>query len=129
MRNRKSEPALSRRERQIMDVVLRLGAAAVGDVLTEVPDAASYDAVRDTLNILVRKGQLRRRSEGNRHVYEPRVPPRVAGRAAARRLLHTFFAGKPGAAILTLLNEAERDLEEHELAEIRAWIDRAREQP
>ena len=124
-----AEPSLSRRERQVMDAVLRLGGGAVADVLAQVPDAAGYNAVRNTLNILVRKGHLWRRLEGSRHVYAPMVAPRVAGRVAAKRLLRTFFSGEPIEAVLTLLQVAERELDDRELEEIRAWIDRARQQP
>lgn len=122
-----TEQPLSRRERQVMDVVVRLGEGAVADVLRQVPDAAGYNAIRNTLNILVRKGHLRRRREGVRHLFMPVVSRRVAGRAAARRLLRTFFAGEPIEAVLTLLSEAERDLTDAQLAEIRAWIDNASE--
>lgn len=120
------DPPLSRRERQVMDVVLRLGEASVADALAQVPDAASYNAVRNTLTILERKGHVRRRTEGNRHVYTPAVARSLAGRAAAKRLLRTFFGGEPRDAIVTLLDVSARDLTDDELDELRALIDKAR---
>jgi predicted transcriptional regulator len=120
------DPPLSRRERQIMDVVLRVGEASVADVLKRVPDAAGYNAVRNTLTILERKGHLRRRRDGNRHLYAPAVRRELAGRAAVKRVLRTFFAGQPRDAILTMLDVSARDFTDAELEELRALIAKSR---
>lgn len=122
------DPALSRRERQAMDVVLRLGAATVADVLAQLPDAAGYNAVRNTLNILERKGHLRRRREGNRHLYAPVVRRDVAGRAAMRRVLRTFFSSEPRDAILTMLDVSARDFSDAELNALRVLIEKSKAQ-
>ena len=123
------DPALSRRERQAMDVVLRLGEATVAEVLAQLPDAAGYNAVRNTLTILERKGHLRRRRDGNRHVYAPVVRRAVAARAAAKRMLRTFFGGEPRDAILTMLDLSARDFTDAELDELRALIEKSKVQP
>jgi predicted transcriptional regulator len=109
-----------------MDVVLRLGKATVTDVLAQVPDAAGYNAVRNTLTILERKGHLRRARDGNRHVYAPAVRRDVAARAAAKRLLRTFFGGEPRDAMLTMLDVSARDFSDAELAELREMIARSK---
>jgi len=119
------EPPLSRRERQAMDAVIRLGEATVADVLNQLPDASGYNAVRNTLTILERKGHLRRRSSGSRHVYRPVVSRDVAGRAAAKRLLRTFFGGKPRDAILTLLDVSPGDFKSAELNALRTLIEKS----
>ena len=122
------EPPLSRRERQVMDAVLRLGEATVARVLELVPDAAGYNAVRNTLAILERKGHVHRHRVGSRHVYAPAVRRDVAGRVAAKRLLRTFFGGEPREAILTMLDLSARDFTDVELRELRSLIEKSREQ-
>lgn len=123
-----AEPSLSRREREVMDIVHRLGEATVADVLEELPDAAGYNAVRNTLGILAKKKHLRRRRDGQCYVYSPIVPRVVAGRGAARRLLRTFFAESPRDAILTLLDLSAAELTDGELDEIVARVERSREE-
>jgi predicted transcriptional regulator len=123
------EHRFSRRERQAMDVVYRLGEASVADVLERVPDAAGYNAVRNTLSILVNKGFLRRRREGQRFIYATAVPVATAKRSAMRHLMKTFFSGSPRDAILTMLDLSSARLSEDELDEIAAWIDERREDP
>ena len=121
------EHRFSRRERQVMDVVFRMGEASVADVLERVPDAAGYNAVRNTLSILVEKGFLRHRREGHRFIYAPAVPLAAAKRSAVRHLLQTFFKGSPSDAILTMLDLSSSRLSEAQLDEITAWIEEQRE--
>src|SRR6266478_2556247 len=85
--------SLGRRERQIMDVVYRLGRAAVADVMRELPDPPTYSAVRAMLRYLERKGHLRHSRDGARYVYEPTVSHSEAQRTALRHLVRTFFRG------------------------------------
>lgn len=115
---------LSRREREIMDIVYRLGEARVSDVVNRMEDDPGYDSVRVTLGILAKKGHLRHRREGRRYVYSPTVPRDQASRSAVRNLLRTFFGGSPSRAILTMLDESSTHLSREELTEIAAWLEK-----
>jgi len=95
---------LGRRERQIMDVVYRLGQATVGDVVAQLPDPPTYSAVRGMLRYLENKGHLRHSSDGARYVYEPTVPHAQAQRSALRHLVRTFFRGSKAGALTALLD-------------------------
>ena len=117
---------LSRREREIMEVVYRHGEATASDVAAALPDKPSYDTIRVTLGILEKKGHVKHRRDGRRYVYTPTVPAERASRAAVRSLLRTFYRGKPSAAILTMLDESSVKLSKQELDEIAGWIDRER---
>ena len=121
-----SLPVLSRRERQIMDVVYQLGEADVADVAARLPDRPAYNAVRVTLGILERKGHLAHRRAGARYVYAPTVPVERARRSAMRHVLATFFKGSPSAAILALLNGSEARLSRRDLDQIARAIAQAR---
>src|SRR6266478_968340 len=96
--------SLGRRERQIMDVVYRLGRAAVADVMRELPDPPTYSAVRAMLRYLERKGHLRHSRDGARYVYEPTVSHSEAQRTALRHLVRTFFRGSRPRALAALLD-------------------------
>ncbi len=117
---------LSRRERQIMDVLYRLGEAGAAEVAARLPDSPAYNTVRVLLSILERKGVAKHRRDGARYVYAPVVPVHRAKRAAASHLLATFFRGSPGAAIVTLLDVARGSLSPAELKEIEALIAKAK---
>src|SRR5882724_13513323 len=93
-----------RRERQIMDVVYRLGRATVGDVMSHLPDPPTYSAVRAMLRYLERKGHLRHNRDGLRYVYEPTVPHGEAQRTALRHVVRTFFRGSRPGAVAALLD-------------------------
>lgn len=121
-----SHPELSRRERQIMDVVYRQEEATAEEIRTGLPDAPSNSAVRATIRILEDKGYLTYRKEGRTHVYRPTTPPEEAGRSALERLKETFFNGSASKAVSTLLSSS--DLSEEELEELSRLIDRARNQ-
>jgi predicted transcriptional regulator len=85
--------SLSRRERQIMEVLYREGRATASEVLERLPDPPGYSAVRALLRILEEKGQVRHAADGNRYVYEPRLSRDRAGRPALAGVLETFFDG------------------------------------
>ena len=121
------EHRLSRRERQVVDVVYRLGEASVADVLERVPDAAGYNAIRNTLNILVGKRVLRHRREGQRFIYSPVRPVEAARQSALQHVLRTFFKDSPSDAIRTMLDLSSNKLTDAELDEIARWIDNQRE--
>jgi len=120
--------SLSRRERQIMDVIYRRGSATAAEVAAELPDPPSYSAVRTLLSILETKGHLRHETRANRYLYLPVVSPARARRRALNDLVSTFFAGSPKEAVVTLIEEKGRDLSDDDLAEIRRLVEQARKQ-
>lgn len=117
---------LSRRERQIMDAIYRLGSAAAADVREEIPDPPSYSAVRALLRVLEEKGHVTHRQEGPRYVYEATTPREEARASALERVLSTFFDGSPGKAMAALLDLSAQDLSDDELAELETMIQDAR---
>lgn len=121
-------PELSRRERQIMSVVHRLGRATAADVLAAMPEPPSYSAVRAMLRILEDKGQLRHEQDGPRYVYSTTMPVERAGRSALRDVVTTFFAGSAEEAVATLIDMHERKLSGEELDRLADLINRAREE-
>ena len=117
---------LSRREREIMDILYRLGEAGAAEVAAKMRDDPGYDSVRVTLGILERKGHLKHRQDGRRYVYLPTVPHQKATRSAMRNLLKTFFRGSPSKAVLSLLDMSSQRLSCDELDEIADWIEKER---
>src|SRR4249920_2304053 len=117
---------LSRRERQIMDAVYRLGEASAADVASALPDRPAYNAVRVTLGILEKKGFLKHRQDGPRYVYAPVIARDKAKQSAMKHVLRTFFQGSPSAAILALLGGEASKLSRQDLDDIAAAIARAR---
>lgn len=117
---------LTRRERQIMDIVYQRGSASAAEVQHDLPDPPSYSAVRAMLRLLEEKGHLKHRQKGPRYVYRPTVPHDRARRSATRRLLDTFFEGSTAQAVATLLDESTANLTDEELAELAELIARAR---
>jgi len=119
---------LSKRERQIMDVLYRRGEATVAEVMEGIPDPPSYSAVRATLRILEDKGHVEHREDGPRYVYLPTVPRESARESALKHLVRTFFDGSTEAAMAALLDISERDISDAELERLSALIEAAREQ-
>lgn len=117
---------LSRRERQIMEVVYRRGEASVADVLGDLPDPPSYSAVRALLRVLEEKGHLHHREDGPRYLYRPTVPARDARDSALRRLVGTFFGGSPARAAVALLDLDTDSLDDAELDRLARRIEEAR---
>ena len=118
---------LSRRERQIMASIYRLGGGTVNEVRDDLSDPPSYSAVRTQLGILESKGHLRHRREGKRYVYFATEPRLEASRRALRSVLSTFFAGSPAAAVAALLDLEDAELSDDELAELAELVESARE--
>lgn len=119
---------LSRRERQIMDVIYERGQATVAEVLDRLPDPPGYSAVRALLGILEDKGHLSHRQDGPRYVYLPTVPRGKAVQSALRHLVQTFFDGSTEEAVAALLDLEGKSLSRQELARIARGIDRARKE-
>lgn len=119
---------LSRRERQIMDVVYRRGYATAQEIQDDLADAPSYSAVRGLLRVLEEKGHLTHRQAGPRYVYRPTVPREEARASALRQLLRTFFDGSPEQAVAALLDVSGRGLSSDELDRIERLIRRARKE-
>jgi len=124
---RPSAPAhdLGRRERQIVDIVYRLGRASVADVRAELPDPPSYSAVRGMLNLLEEKGHLRHVQDGLRYIYVPVVKAEQASRSALAHVVHTFFGGSPADAAAALFKMNDRKLTREELAELSRLVKQA----
>ena len=119
---------LSRRERQIMDIIYRRGEASVGDVLGELPDPPSYSAVRAMLRILEEKGVLNHRKQGARYIYSPTLARGKAARSALRQLVHTFFDGSAEQAMAALLDASESELSDADLDRLARLIKKARKE-
>ncbi|MEZ4415897.1 MAG: BlaI/MecI/CopY family transcriptional regulator [Gemmatimonadota bacterium] len=120
------ELPLSRRERQIMDIVYRHREVAVSDVLDELPDPPSYSAVRALMRVLEDKGHLQHRQDGPRYLYRATVPRTQARERALKRVLDTFFEGSTEKAVAALLDRTAGSLEAEELERLSALIERAR---
>jgi predicted transcriptional regulator len=119
---------LSRRERQIMDVIYASGSATVRDVMDGVPDPPSYSAVRAMLRVLEEKGHVEHRHDGPRYVYVPTVPRAQASESAMKQMLRTFFDGSAERAVAALLDMSSSDLSEVELDRLAALIEQVRKE-
>src|SRR5262245_22848554 len=117
---------LSRRERQIMDVVYARGQVTVAEVLEDLPDPPSYSAVRAMLNKLERKQYLRHEEHGPRYVYVPTLPREEVQETALERMMNTFFDGSPSKAVAAILDMSAMDLTDAEIDEMAKLIEQAR---
>ena len=122
------KPPLSRRERQIMDIVYRLGRATAADVTENLADPPSYSAVRALLRVLEEKGHLRHEQDGPRYVFRPIVPREQARRSALSQLLSTFFDGSTEQAVAALLGLSSSKLSDGELDRLADLIDQAKKE-
>ena len=118
--------SLSRRERQIMEIVYRRGEASAAEILSDLPDPPSYSAVRGLLRVLVDKQHLRHRADGPRYVYSPVVARERARSKAVADLLDTFFEGSASQAVAALLGSTRLKLSAEELDELDSLIAEAR---
>lgn len=122
----KSDRHLSRRERQIMDVVYQRGRVTAAEVLDALPDPPSYSAVRALLRVLEEKGHLRHRRDGARYVFLPTVPRETARRSALARVVRTFFGGSTEETVAALIDQSS--LSDADLDRLQDLIDRARQE-
>lgn len=118
---------LSRRERQILDIVYRRGRVTAADVRRELPDAPGYSAVRALLSIMVEKGHLKVEEEGPRYVYWPARPKSKAAQSALDRVTEVFFGGSVEDVVAGLLDGNRGRLSDEDLERIQEMIACARE--
>ena len=119
---------LSRRERQIMDILYRRGRATAAEVMEELPADTTSSTVRTQLRVLEQKGHVRHEQEGLRFVYMPAVARHAARKSALRHVVDTFFDGSPEKAVAALLGGEATKLSEEQLERIATILDKARKE-
>jgi len=120
--------ALTKRERQIMDVLYRLGRATAGEILEALPAARSSSTVRTQLRVLETKGHVRHEELGLRFIYSPTVPRRAARKSALKHLVDTFFEGSSAKVVAALLGGDGAGVSDEELARIAEAVDNVRKE-
>src|SRR5438552_15582681 len=124
---KKPDP-LTRREREIMDILHRRGRATAHDVMADLADPPSYSAVRTFLRLLEERGHVRHEQDGPRYVYTPTVTRREAQRSALSHLVDTFFDGSIEAAVATLVESSKKKLSTEELDRIAVLVAKAKQE-
>ena len=119
---------LTRRERQIMDILFRRGRATAGQVREELPGNPSYSTVRTQLRVLEDKRHVRHEEEGPRYVYIPAVPRHAARKSALRHLVNTFFDGSAEKVVAALLGGEGAKLTDEELKRVAELVEKARKE-
>ena len=122
------EPALSRRERQIMDILFSLEQASGLEIQDRLPDSPSYSTVRTILRVLERKGFVTHTEKDLKYVYKPSVPRDKARKSAVARLVNTFFQGSATQAVAAFLDPKTYRMSRSELEEISAMIEKAKKE-
>ena len=122
------QQGLSRRERQIMDILYRAGKASGSDVLNAMPDPPSYSAVRAMLRVLEEKGHVKHQEEGLRYVYAPVVARDKAKRSAVKHVMETFFNGSAEQIVAALLDVSSTKLTRDELDRMAEMIEKAKKE-
>ncbi len=122
------EQELSRRERQIMDTVYAAGAVTAADVVEALPDRLSNSTVRTLLRILVEKGHLKQRLDGQRYVYRPKRSRPQAAQGALKRVVQTFFGGSVEQAVEGLLQTPDIELSDDQFDRIHQMIESTRKE-
>jgi predicted transcriptional regulator len=120
--------ALSRRERQIMDLLYRAGRATAGDIMAGLPGDPTSSTVRTQLRVLERKGHVKHEDDGQRFVYQPTRPRRDARRTALRHLVDTFYEGSAEKVVAAVLGGEGTKVSDDALERIAAMIERARKE-
>lgn len=123
-----SHTTLTRRERQIMDILYRRGRATAGEVMADLAGDPNYSTVRTQLRVLERKGHVRHEESGLRYVYLPAVPRRAARKSALRHLVETFFDGSAESVVGALLGGEGTRLSDAELDRIAELVHKARKE-
>lgn len=117
---------LSKRERQILEILYRRNKATAAEVQADLADGSTYSAVRGMLRVLNEKGLANYEAEGVRYVFSPATPRDEAAKSALDGLLDTFFSGSVSQVVTTLLNEKERKISDEELDRLAKLIEEAR---
>ena len=119
---------LSRRERQIMDIIYHRGRATAAEVLKDIPDPPSYSSIRALLRLLEEKGHVTHEADGQRYVFIPTVPREQAGNSAIKHMLRTFFNGSREQAVAAMLDLPDSELSDSDLEGLSKLIDKARKE-
>src|ERR687896_419425 len=119
---------LTRRERQIMDILFRRGRATAAEVMEELPGTSSYSTVRTQLRVLEEKGHVRHEEDGRRFIYMPSVGRAAARKFALRHVVNTFFEGSVERVVAALLGGEAVRLSDEELRRIQALVEEARKE-
>lgn len=127
MAKNKPGEELTRRERQVMNILHRRGASTVTEIMDELPDPPTYSAVRSILRILGEKDLVRHREDGPRYIYEPAESTERVRESALEHVVDTYFAGSTEQAVTALLRLADTDLSEAEIKRLREKIRGARQ--
>jgi BlaI family penicillinase repressor len=127
MKEKATTPDLSRRERQVMDILHRRGGSTVAEIMTDLPDPPTYSAVRSILRILGEKELINHKEDGPRYVYYPAESTERAREDVLEHVVKTYFAGSAEQAVTALLRLSDVDLDEAELERLRKTIRRARQ--
>jgi predicted transcriptional regulator len=127
MTDKPETPALSRRERQVMDILHRRTEATVAEIMAELPDPPTYSAVRSVLRILGEKDLIRYKEDGPRYVYYPTQDTETARDDVLAHVVRTYFAGSPEQAVTALLRMSDVDMKDSEIERLRETIRRARQ--
>ncbi|MCY2964618.1 MAG: BlaI/MecI/CopY family transcriptional regulator [Planctomycetota bacterium] len=126
MVGKKDPSQLGRREREILDIVFRLGEASVGSVLEQMADPPAYDSVRTMLRLLERKGFVTHRQDGTKYLYKPTQSLNSASRSALSHLMATFFQNSLADTMAAALDLKSDDLSDDELSKLQGLINKAR---
>jgi predicted transcriptional regulator len=118
----------SRREREILDVLYKLGKASAADIRGQIPNPPTYTAIRTHLSILEKKGHVRHESDGTRYIYEPLIAREQMGRRAIDSLLKTFFDNSVERAVAAMLTRSDADIPREDLDRLARLIDKARKE-
>ena len=127
MTDKPETAALSRRERQVMDILHRRGEATVAEIMGELPDPPTYSAVRSVLRILSEKALIRYKEDGPRYVYYPAQDTEAARDDVLAHVVRTYFAGSPEQAVTALLRMSDVEMDDDVVARLRERISRARQ--
>ena len=127
MTEKPDTPALSRRERQVMDILHRRNGATVAEIMGDLPDPPTYSAVRSVLRILGEKDLIKHKEDGPRYIYYPCESTEEAREDMLAHVVRTYFAGSPEQAVTALLRMSDVDIEDAEVKRLRETIRRARQ--
>jgi predicted transcriptional regulator len=127
MSDKPESPALSRRERQVMDILHRRNEATVAEIMADLPDPPTYSAVRSVLRILGEKDLIRYKEDGPRYIYYPAQDTETARDDVLAHVVRTYFAGSPEQAVTALLRMSDVDMKDGEIERLRETIRRARQ--